>query len=216
VFNAAVPSWAWTHNLPDTTLGYRKWLIYIFCVLQHLVITVLTDGTFYIHPWKCWLKRDFSYVEAFYKFCLAEYNKRLANKRSHYWYQWNFQSIVENRGQQTLQRYYKQGIPTFFKISTSGHLCEIRVIFTKVALQRFWMIDYLLFYVPLMNFSLIWRRHHYRRKATKFRPLLSAQGLWAGRDLYRATPAVTQGLSFSGLIRRTAPYDTQWDVEDLF
>jgi hypothetical protein len=37
--------------------------------------------------------------------------------------------------------------------------------------------------------------------------MLGAQGLWAGRDLYRATPAVTRGLDFSGLIRRsTAPF----------
>jgi hypothetical protein len=36
--------------------------------------------------------------------------------------------------------------------------------------------------------------------------MLGAQGLWAGRDLYRATPAVTRGLGFSGLIRRTAPF----------
>jgi hypothetical protein len=35
--------------------------------------------------------------------------------------------------------------------------------------------------------------------------MLDAQGLWAGRDLYRTTPAVTQGLGFSGLIRRTVP-----------
>jgi hypothetical protein len=35
--------------------------------------------------------------------------------------------------------------------------------------------------------------------------MLGAQGLWAGRDLYRATSAVTLGLGFSGLIRRTAP-----------
>ena len=43
----------------------------------------------------------------------------------------------------------------------------------------------------------------------KFRPMLGAQGLWAGRDLYRATPAVTpavtRDLGFSGFIRRTAP-----------
>jgi hypothetical protein len=32
--------------------------------------------------------------------------------------------------------------------------------------------------------------------------MLCAQGLWAGRDLYRATPAVTRDLGFSGLIRR--------------
>ena len=107
-----------------------------------------------------------------------------------------------------------------------------------------WLIDYLLFYVPLKNFSPIWRRHHYRWRAAKFRPMLGAQGLWAGRDLYRATPAVTRSLGFSGLIRRTAlfsrllrhtmscgvpiltriltgphsvaSYDTQGDAEDLF
>ena len=69
-----------------------------------------------------------------------------------------------------------------------------------------WLIDYLRFYVPLKNFSLIWRRHHCRWRAAKFRPMLGAQGLWAGRDLYRATPALTQDLGFSGLIRRTAPF----------
>ena len=107
-----------------------------------------------------------------------------------------------------------------------------------------WLIDYLLFYVPLKNISLIWRRHHYRWRTAKFRPMLGAQGLWAGRDLFRFTPAVTRGLGFSGLIRRTALfsqllrhtkgcggsilpriltgpllvafYDTQGDVEDLF
>jgi hypothetical protein len=82
------------------------------------------------------------------------------------------------------------------------------------------LIDWLLFYIPLKNFSLIWRRHHYRRRAAKFRPMLGAQGLWAGRDLYRATPAVTWGLGFSGHIWRTthsiAFYDTLGDVEDVF
>ena len=68
------------------------------------------------------------------------------------------------------------------------------------------LIDYLRFYVPLKNISLIWRRHHCRWRAAKFRPMLGAQGLWAGRDLYRATPAVTRDLGFSGLIRRTAPF----------
>jgi hypothetical protein len=33
--------------------------------------------------------------------------------------------------------------------------------------------------------------------------MLGTQDLRAGRDLYRATPAVTRYLSFSGLIRRT-------------
>jgi hypothetical protein len=57
---------------------------------------------------------------------------------------------------------------------------------------------------PLKNFSLIWRRHHYRWRTAKFSPMLGAQGRWAERDLYRTTPAVTKGLGFSGLIRRTA------------
>jgi hypothetical protein len=68
------------------------------------------------------------------------------------------------------------------------------------------LIDYLGIYVPLKNISLIWRRHHCRWRAAKFRPKLGTQGLWAGRDLYRATPAVTRDLGFSGLIRRTAPF----------
>jgi hypothetical protein len=71
-----------------------------------------------------------------------------------------------------------------------------------------WLIDYLMLYVPLKNFSLIWRRHHCRWRPAKFtgRPMFGAQGLWAGRDLYRATPAVTHDLGFSGLIRRTVPF----------
>jgi hypothetical protein len=32
--------------------------------------------------------------------------------------------------------------------------------------------------------------------------MLGAQGLWAGRDIYRSTPAVTRDLDFSNLIRR--------------
>jgi hypothetical protein len=38
-----------------------------------------------------------------------------------------------------------------------------------------WLIDSLQFYVPLKNFSLIWRRHHCRWRAAKFRPMLGAQ-----------------------------------------
>jgi hypothetical protein len=36
--------------------------------------------------------------------------------------------------------------------------------------------------------------------------MLGAQGLWAVRNLYRAKPAVTRGLRFSGLILQTAPF----------
>jgi hypothetical protein len=65
---------------------------------------------------------------------------------------------------------------------------------------------YLLFYVSLKNFSLKWRRHHYLWSAVKFRPMLGTRYLWAGRDIYCATPTVTQGLGFSGLIRKFAPF----------
>jgi hypothetical protein len=50
--------------------------------------------------------------------------------------------------------------------------------------------------------------------------LSGAQGLWAGRDLYRATPAVTRDLIF--LVSSEGPplsvisYDTQGEMEDLF
>jgi hypothetical protein len=68
------------------------------------------------------------------------------------------------------------------------------------------LIDYLRFYFPLKNISLIWRRHHCRWKAAKFRHMLGAQGLWARKDLNRATPAVTRGLGFYGVIRKTSPF----------
>jgi hypothetical protein len=60
------------------------------------------------------------------------------------------------------------------------------------------LVVYLLFYVPLKNISLtsIWRRHHYRWRTVKFRSMLDTQGFWTGRDLYRATLAVTRSLGF--------------------
>jgi hypothetical protein len=67
-----------------------------------------------------------------------------------------------------------------------------------------------MFYVPLKNISLLWRYHNCQLKAAKVKPMLGAQGLWAGRYLYHATPAVTQDVWFSGLIRRTTPSDSGW------
>jgi hypothetical protein len=75
-------------------------------------------------------------------------------------------------------------------------------------------------YVPLKNFSLTWRRHHCRSRAAKFRPMLDAQGLQAGRDLYRVTPTMTRDLGFSGVNRRTAPFSQmkhlQEDREEMY
>jgi hypothetical protein len=69
-----------------------------------------------------------------------------------------------------------------------------------------WLIDYLLFYVPMENLLLIWKRHLCLWRAAKFRSILGAQGLWALRNPYRATLTVTRGLGFSSFIRRTAPF----------
>jgi hypothetical protein len=65
---------------------------------------------------------------------------------------------------------------------------KYRNVITWFEICNYWLIDCLLFYVPLRNISPIWRRHHSRWRAVKFRPMLGALGLWAGRDLYRATP----------------------------
>jgi hypothetical protein len=43
-------------------------------------------------------------------------------------------------------------------------------------------------------------------KGCKFKPLLNAQDFGAKRDLYRATPALTWHIGFSGLIRETVPF----------
>jgi hypothetical protein len=88
----------------------------------------------------------------------------------------------------------------FDEITSWGRLFQMSTILLVINI-----IDYSLFYVPLKNISLIWRRHQYRWRDAKFRPMLGAQGPWTGRDLYRATPSVTRDLSSSGLTRRTAP-----------
>jgi hypothetical protein len=104
------------------------------------------------------------------------------------------------------------GISHLANVATCSRitLCPISFkIHFKIHLNSslYWLIDCLRFYVPLKNISLIWGRHHCRWRAAKFRPMLSAQGLWARRDLYHATPAVTRDLGFSGLIRGTALFN---------
>jgi hypothetical protein len=41
--------------------------------------------------------------------------------------------------------------------------------------------------------------------------LAHARRLWAGSDLYRATPTATRDLSLYGLIQKTGTYVPQWD-----
>ena len=64
----------------------------------------------------------------------------------------------------------------------------------------------LLLNVMLENISLVWRRHHRRRRVTKNWPILDTYDFWAERDLYRAKPSVTRGLSYSGVIRKTSHF----------
>jgi hypothetical protein len=92
-------------------------------------------------------------------------------------------------------------------LNHKSHLLEQ----VKISVQ---VIDYLRFYVPLKNFALICRRHYCRWRAAKFRPMLGAQGLWSGRGLYRATPAVTRDLRLYGLIRRTSTHIPQWEADN--
>jgi hypothetical protein len=74
----------------------------------------------------------------------------------------------------------------------------------------------LLFYVPSdQEFFRMWRRHHYRLRAKRFRSMLDVQGLWAGRDLYRATSAGTL-VFWSHPPHSVTSYDKQGDAEDLF
>jgi hypothetical protein len=48
-------------------------------------------------------------------------------------------------------------------------------------------------------------------RTANFWPMLGVQGLWAGRDLYRATPTTTRDLGLYGLIRKTGTYVPQWN-----
>jgi hypothetical protein len=99
-----------------------------------------------------------------------------------------------------------EGAVMFVFTKTTCIFLEEEFYFNFVG-HKLFMHIYLRFYVPLTNISLTWRRHHCRWRAAKCRPTFGAQGLWAGRDLYRATPTVTPGLCFSGLIRRSAPFN---------
>jgi hypothetical protein len=71
------------------------------------------------------------------------------------------------------------------------------------------LIDYLRFYVPLKNFSLIWRRHHCRWRAANF-GLCSALRAFEQVGIFIMSHLLWHGTSvFSSLIRRTTPFSRQ-------
>jgi hypothetical protein len=84
-------------------------------------------------------------------------------------------------------------------VSSSQSTAEI---YTSLLLHGS-MLDWLIIY-GFTSRSRIF--HLCRWRAAKFRLMLGAKGLWAGRDLYRATPTVKRNLGFSGLIPNTAPF----------
>jgi hypothetical protein len=71
---------------------------------------------------------------------------------------------------------------------------------------------FVLFIAAWAIFQLSGGCHHYRWLGCKFRPMLGAQGLWAGRDLYRATPTATRDLGLYCLIRKTGTHVPQWGL----
>jgi hypothetical protein len=77
-----------------------------------------------------------------------------------------------------------------------------------------WLIDYSLLYV-----SRILHLYGDVNDAGEG-PMLGAQGIWAGSDFYRATPAVTRDLGFpvssEGPPHLDASYDIRGYVMDLF
>ena len=88
---------------------------------------------------------------------------------------------------------------------------------TYTALIRLW-IHYCFFMIVCFfigtraNFQLFGGCRHYRRQGYKFRPMLGAhEGLWSGRDLYRATPTATRDLGLYDLIWKTGTHVPQWD-----
>jgi hypothetical protein len=78
------------------------------------------------------------------------------------------------------------------------------------------LLFYSLFYTPLKNLSFIWKRHLRRWRAEKFRPMIHALGLWAGRN-----HLLWHGVSVFLVLSKGPPhsvafYDTEWYAEDLF
>jgi hypothetical protein len=89
------------------------------------------------------------------------------------------------------------------KIDRASYKCNEKGLIRYDLCELLSIIDYLLFYVPFKNVSLIWRHHCCQWRLQNLGLCLA---LWAGRDLYHATPAETHNLGFSSLIQMSAPY----------
>jgi hypothetical protein len=129
----------------------------------------------------------------------------------------------------TLQRHVTLTLwrPSSPNVTSIKYSIPSRILFLPIKMvQRWlydveldWLIDWL-FTVLLQNISLIWRPHHCRWRSAKFRPMLGAQGLWAGGifimpHLLWHRASVFQ-VSSEGSPHSVASYDTRGDVDDLF
>ena len=88
-----------------------------------------------------------------------------------------------------------------------SNVSRFQNILIMINRQVSWLIDWLIVYCLSTRSNLFYftqRRHLCWWGAAKVGPVFRANGLWAGRGLYRAKPAVTRGLGFCGLSRRIA------------
>jgi hypothetical protein len=115
---------------------------------------------------------------------------------------WNIEPIIINARQMIMTKIHlilKSGaIREERKVSNSSTaqfcwnwsccgmcMCVFRLSFYTMLLMPWqnwpddWLIEYVLFYLPLKNISLIWRRQLCRWRAAKFRPIVGAHNLWA-------------------------------------
>jgi hypothetical protein len=100
----------------------------------------------------------------------------------------------------------------FSLISMWYHSCDNFLIWHCVFLRHvIWRFVCLFVLAARAIFQLSDGCHHYRWQGCKFRPMLGAQGLWTGRDFYRATPTATRNPGLYGLIRKTGTYVPHWD-----
>jgi hypothetical protein len=89
-----------------------------------------------------------------------------------------------------------------------NELCEVEVYGTLLFSYGLFVC---LFIATGTIFQLSCCCHHCRWQGCKFRPLFGAQGLWAGRGLYLATPTATRDLGLYSLIRKTGTSIPQWE-----
>jgi hypothetical protein len=67
-------------------------------------------------------------------------------------------------------------------------------------------------YSHTSNISAIWRVSPLSVTGLQILVYARCSGIWAGRDLLRATPTATRDLGLYGLIRKTGTYVPQWDL----